>query len=97
MMTAVPARPHRSPGRGPEEVPPALLAVMVKPVNFFPSPPYAGCLASFGEDTELLPLFLALGEFAFPEPGLYTFQVWFTSGDAREALKAEHPFHALTF
>jgi hypothetical protein len=52
--------------------------------------------AAFEEDNELLPLYLDVGDCAFPEPGLYTFQVWFTAANGEEALKAEHPLHART-
>jgi hypothetical protein len=58
---------------------------------------YLGFLAAFEEDNELLPLYLDVRDCEFPEPGLYTFQVWFTAANGAEALKAEHPFHALTF
>jgi hypothetical protein len=52
--------------------------------------------AAFEEDNELLPLYLDVGDCECPEPGLYTFQVWFTAANGEEALKAEHPFHART-
>jgi hypothetical protein len=52
--------------------------------------------AAFDEDGQVLPLGLDLGGCRFPEPGLYTFQVWLTSLDGQEALKAEHPFRLLT-
>jgi hypothetical protein len=58
---------------------------------------YVGFLATFEGDNELLPLYLDVGDCALPQPGLYTFQVWFTAANGAEALKAEHPFHALTF
>jgi hypothetical protein len=51
--------------------------------------------AAFEEDNQLLPFYLDLGDCAFPEPGLYTFQVLFTAPNREEALKAEHPFYVL--
>jgi hypothetical protein len=56
---------------------------------------YLGFRVAFEEDHALLPLYLDLGECQFREPGRYTFQVWFSSVSGAEALKAEHPFHAL--
>jgi hypothetical protein len=53
---------------------------------------YVKFLATFQEDNELLPLYVEIGECAFPEPGLYTFQVYFAARGGVEALKGEHPF-----
>jgi hypothetical protein len=51
--------------------------------------------ARFEENNELLPLGLDLDDCEFPEPGPYTFQVWFTARDGQEVVKGEQPFHAL--
>jgi hypothetical protein len=51
--------------------------------------------ATFEEDHQLLPFYLDLGDFAFPNRGLYTFQVLFAAPNGGEALKAEHPFFVM--
>lgn len=50
---------------------------------------------SFREANERLSLGIDLGTCLFPEPGLYTFQVWFTAPDGEDALKAEQLFDVL--
>jgi hypothetical protein len=51
---------------------------------------YLRFLATFAEDNELLPLYVDIGECVFPEPGSYTFQVYFSARGSAEALKAEY-------
>ena len=57
---------------------------------------YVKFLATFQEDNELLPLYVEVGVCVFPEPGQYTFQVFFSSRGGAEALKGEHPFYVLS-
>jgi hypothetical protein len=52
--------------------------------------------ARFSEGNALLPLSLDIGECRFPEPGSYTFQVWFSSRAGEDALKGEQPFTVRT-
>lgn len=54
---------------------------------------YVRFAVAFQEDNEVLPLWLDLGVCEFPEPGSYTFQVWFSSPQGGDALKGELPFH----
>jgi hypothetical protein len=56
---------------------------------------YVKFLAVFESDNELLPLYIDIGNCAFPEAGLYNFQVYF-SARGSEALKGEHPFTVLS-
>jgi hypothetical protein len=53
---------------------------------------YIEFFANFEEGRDLLPLYLNLGDCVFPEPGLFTFQVYFSARDGAEVLKGEHPF-----
>ena len=54
---------------------------------------YLKFAATFVQDNELLPLYLSVGECAFPEAGLYRFEVYFSArGTGAEVLKGEHPF-----
>lgn len=57
---------------------------------------YVKFLARFEEDNELLPLYVEVGDCVFPEPGQYTFQVYFSARGGAEALKGEHPFSVLS-
>jgi hypothetical protein len=43
----------------------------------------------FAEENEPMPIPLNLGEFEFPEPGRYVFQIWFTSPAGDNVLKGE--------
>ena len=52
--------------------------------------------ATFDEDNELLPLYVGVGECAFPEAGRYSFEVYFAARGGGEALKGEHPFTVLS-
>jgi hypothetical protein len=52
--------------------------------------------ATFQEDNELLPLYIAVGDCAFPEAGPYRFEIYFAARDGGEALKGEHPFTVLS-
>ena len=53
---------------------------------------YVKFLAGFQEDNELLPLYVDVGDCVFPEAGPYSFEIYFSARDGREALKGEHPF-----
>jgi hypothetical protein len=53
---------------------------------------YVKFVATFQEDNELLPLFVAMGDCVFPEAGPYSFAVYFSARRGGEALKGEHPF-----
>jgi hypothetical protein len=57
---------------------------------------YVKFLATFQEDNELLPLYVEVGECVFPEAGQYNFEIYFSTRDAGEALKGEHPFSVLS-
>jgi len=52
--------------------------------------------ATFGENNELLPLCVDIGECAFPEAGTYTFEVYFSARGGGEAIKSELPFRVLS-
>jgi len=52
---------------------------------------YVKFSATFQEDNELLPMYLEIVEFVFPEAGQYSFRVYFSTRGG-EALKGEHPF-----
>ena len=56
---------------------------------------YVKFLAALQEDTQLLPLYLELGDCAFPEAGQYNFEIHFSACDGGEALKGEHPFRVV--
>ena len=57
---------------------------------------YVKVFATFQEDNELLPLYVAVGECVFPEAGLYSFEIYFSAREGDEALKGEHPFTVLS-
>lgn len=57
---------------------------------------YAKFRAAFQDDNELLPLYLDRGDCAFPEAGLYSFEIYFSARDGGDALKGEHPFTVMT-
>jgi hypothetical protein len=57
---------------------------------------YVKLEARFDEDNEFFALGLQFGDCEFPEPGSYTFQVWFSARDGQEVMKGEHPFHVLS-
>jgi hypothetical protein len=57
---------------------------------------YAKFVAEFEEDNELVPMYVDIGDCAFPEAGHYNFTVSFTAHDGGEALKGEHPFKVLS-
>jgi hypothetical protein len=58
---------------------------------------YVKFLAVFQEDHELLPLYIDIGECAFPDAGQYRFEIYFSPRNGGETLKGEHPFflHAI--
>lgn len=53
---------------------------------------YVKFVATFEEDDEWLPLYVAVGDCVFPEAGPYNFEIYFSTRDGGEALKGEHPF-----
>ena len=53
---------------------------------------YAKFFAEFGEDNNLLPMYVNMGGCMFPEAGYYNFAVYLTAHDGGEALKGEHAF-----
>ena len=55
---------------------------------------YVRFVAAFSATNEVLPFWVEIGACAFPQPGQYTFQVWFSSRDGAEALKGEQAFYA---
>lgn len=55
---------------------------------------YVKFLATFEEDNEFLPLYVAVDNCVFPDDGRYRFDVYFTAAGG-EALKGEHPFFVL--
>src|SRR5438067_778145 len=57
---------------------------------------YVKFLATFDEDNELLPLYVEIGNCLFPEPGPYSFEVYFSARRGGDALKGEHPFTVLS-
>jgi hypothetical protein len=57
---------------------------------------YVKFLATFEEDNELLPLHVEVGNCVFPEPGPYSFEIYFSARGGGDALKGEHPFTILT-
>ena len=57
---------------------------------------YVKFVATFEEDNELLPLYVAVGECVFPETGPYRFEIYFAARTGGEALKGEHPFTVLS-
>jgi hypothetical protein len=57
---------------------------------------YGKFLAEFGEDNDLLPLYVKMSECVFPEAGHYRFAIYLTAQDGDEALKGEHPFNVLS-
>jgi hypothetical protein len=57
---------------------------------------YVKFLATFQEDNELLPLYVEVGDCVFPEAGPYSFEIYFSTRDGGDALKAEHPFSVLS-
>jgi hypothetical protein len=57
---------------------------------------YVKFLTAFQDDNELLPLYVEVGDCVFPEPGQFTFQVYFSAQGGAEALKGEHPFSVLS-
>ena len=56
---------------------------------------YVKFLATFEENNELLPLYVEVGDCVFPEASQYSFEIYFSARDGREALKGEHPFTVL--
>jgi hypothetical protein len=50
--------------------------------------------AAFQKDNEILPFYVEVA-CEFPEPGQYTFQVWFSSKKGADVLKGEQPFDVL--
>jgi hypothetical protein len=56
---------------------------------------YIRFAAAFQDDHEVLPLCVELGECEFPEPGRYTFQIWFISKNGQDVEKGELPFSIL--
>lgn len=56
---------------------------------------YVKFVATFQDDNELLPLYVEVGKCVFPEPGPYSFEVYFTAPRGGEALKGELPFTVL--
>lgn len=57
---------------------------------------YVKFTAAFEEANELVCLYASIGVCVFPHPGQYTFQVYFQSKTAGEALKGELPFNVLS-
>ncbi len=57
---------------------------------------YVKFLATFQEDNELLPLYVEVGDCVFPQPGLYSFEIYFSARGGGDALKGEHPFTVLS-
>lgn len=57
---------------------------------------YVKFRATFQQDNELLPLYVAVGECVFPEAGLDSFEIYFSARNGGEALKGEHPFTVLS-
>ncbi len=57
---------------------------------------YVKFLATFREDKELLPLYVEVGDYVFPEAGQYNFEIYFSARGGGEALKGEHPFTVLS-
>jgi hypothetical protein len=53
---------------------------------------YVKFLARFNEKNHVLPLYVEVGDCVFPEPGQYSFEIYFSVRDDGEALKGEHPF-----
>jgi hypothetical protein len=49
----------------------------------------------FQRNNEVLPVGVDLDRCEFPQPGGYTFQVWFAAKKGADALKAEQPFDVL--
>jgi hypothetical protein len=47
----------------------------------------------FDSDSQIVPMAMDLGSCAFPEPGPYMIQVWFSPGEGQDVLKAELPFN----
>jgi hypothetical protein len=56
---------------------------------------YKEFVAAFEADNELFLLPVEVRNCVFPEPGQYTFQVYFSSHTGEESLKGEHPFPVL--
>jgi len=57
---------------------------------------YARFPARFEEDNEILPVSVEIAPCEFPEPGQYSFQIWFSAGGNRgDVQKGEQPFHVL--
>jgi len=57
---------------------------------------YVKFLVTFQENNQLLPLYVAIGDCIFPEPGHYTFEVYFSPPGGEETLKGEQPFYVLS-
>ena len=55
---------------------------------------YVKFFATFSNDHELLPLYVAVDHCVFPEAGQYSFEIDF-SARGGEALKGEHPLTVL--
>jgi hypothetical protein len=53
---------------------------------------YVKFRAKFGEDNEILPLYVGLGWCPFAEAGQYTLQVFFAPPEGSDVLKGELPF-----
>ena len=49
---------------------------------------YVKFLATFQDDNKLLPYYVDVGECVFPEAGLYSFEIYFSTRDGGEALAA---------
>jgi hypothetical protein len=44
-----------------------------------------------------VPLYVEVGDCAFPEAGLYSFEIYFSARGGGEALKGEHQFTVLSY
>src|SRR5207253_2983079 len=56
---------------------------------------YVKFLATFEENNELLPLYVEVGDCVFSEASQYSFEIYFSARDGREALIGEHSFTVL--
>jgi hypothetical protein len=57
---------------------------------------YMKFFATFQEDNELLPMYVEMGDCAFPEAGQYSFEIYLSARGGAEALKGEHPFRVVS-